>query len=178
MLGRIDPQKKKVTIIGAGISGLLLAWDLDRRGYEVTLIEAGARAGGLIHSEWTEHGLSENAAHSFLASPRVQALCRDLDVALVPVNPESRARYIWRGGRLRRFPLRVSRCVAAHQRVDLRRILSEAPRLYCHLVHHASETQRPCELHLHQRRVESKISSQTQRLRTDHPLRLMREHRG
>lgn len=106
MLGRPNPDLRQVTVVGAGISGLLLAYDLDRRGFEVTLIDAASHVGGLIRTQHTENGIVETAAHSFLASPRVRELCSELGVDLVPVNQQARARYVWRSGRMNRFPLR------------------------------------------------------------------------
>jgi monoamine oxidase len=37
---------KKVVVLGAGISGLTVAYELERAGYDVTIIEASHRAGG------------------------------------------------------------------------------------------------------------------------------------
>ena len=37
---------KKVAILGAGISGLVVAYELERAGYDVTIIEASRRTGG------------------------------------------------------------------------------------------------------------------------------------
>src|SRR5688572_93708 len=39
---------KKVIVAGAGIGGLSCAWELVRRGHEVTVIEASARTGGHV----------------------------------------------------------------------------------------------------------------------------------
>jgi oxygen-dependent protoporphyrinogen oxidase len=105
MIGRLDSSTRQVTIVGAGVAGLLAAHRLDRAGWEVTLIESSDRAGGMIRTERLEPGISEAAAHSLLATRAVRALCEDLGVALEAVGPDSRARYIVRGGRLRRFPL-------------------------------------------------------------------------
>ncbi len=107
MIGTPNPKLKQTTVVGAGISGLLLAYELDRRGYEVTLIEASPRAGGLIQSRQCEFGLIESAAHSFLASPAVIELCSELQVKLLPVRADSKARFIWRSGKMRRFPLKL-----------------------------------------------------------------------
>jgi oxygen-dependent protoporphyrinogen oxidase len=107
LIGTFNPQQRQVTVVGAGISGLLLAEALDRAGWEVTLIEAARDPGGLIETRRLERGVAETAAHSLLATPPVIELCERLGVELVPVRPESRARYVWRGGRLRKFPLSV-----------------------------------------------------------------------
>ncbi|HEY0681040.1 MAG TPA: FAD-dependent oxidoreductase [Steroidobacter sp.] len=39
-------QRKSVVILGAGIAGLTAAYELDRKGYEVQVLEASHRAGG------------------------------------------------------------------------------------------------------------------------------------
>jgi len=105
MLGKLNPEIREVTVIGGGISGLLAAYRLDQAGYEVTLHEASDRLGGLIHTEQTPWGISESAAHSFLATPAVVRLCAELGVELIPVCDDSRSRFVWRGGKLRKFPL-------------------------------------------------------------------------
>ena len=108
MIGTVTKDHKEVTIIGAGISGLLSAYFLDRQGYRVTLLEEKEHAGGLIRTRYTEHGIAESAAHSLIATPPVLELCKDLDVELVEPKKESSAKYIVRDGRLRRFPLSFS----------------------------------------------------------------------
>ena len=40
------PGGKKVAILGAGLSGLTVAYELERAGYDVTIIEASRRIGG------------------------------------------------------------------------------------------------------------------------------------
>lgn len=108
MIGRLDPAEKRVTVVGAGIAGLLLAYYLDRAGYVVTLREAAGRAGGLIQTRPTPFGISESAAHSLLATPPVRALFSELQVPLVPTREPRPARWIARGdGSLRRVPWRA-----------------------------------------------------------------------
>lgn len=113
MIGSLDSTKREVTIIGAGISGLLSAYELDKQGYRVTLLERKERSGGLIQTMRTRYGMAESAAHSLLASKGVVNLCRELGVEFLEVRKESRARFILRDGRLSRFPLHVGEAVSA-----------------------------------------------------------------
>jgi protoporphyrinogen/coproporphyrinogen III oxidase len=105
MIGSFDQTRREATVIGAGIAGLLAAYALDRQGYEVTLLEGAARAGGLIQTRRARFGMAETAAHSLLITPQVAALCRELGVELIEVRESSRARFILREGKLRKFPL-------------------------------------------------------------------------
>lgn len=115
-LGRIKPESKDVTIIGAGISGLLSAYYLDRDGYRVTLIEASDHSGGLIATRQLKNGIAEAAAHSIPASPAVRELFLDLGVELVPIREDSKARWIYRRGKFRRFPLSIFEAIRAFVR--------------------------------------------------------------
>jgi oxygen-dependent protoporphyrinogen oxidase len=76
MIGSLDTTRREVTVVGAGIAGLLAAYALDKKGYEVTLLEERERAGGLIETQRTDYGIAERAAHSLLLTLRVAAVCR------------------------------------------------------------------------------------------------------
>jgi len=41
-------KKQRIVIIGGGLSGLTLAYLLEKKNYEITLIEASPRLGGRI----------------------------------------------------------------------------------------------------------------------------------
>ncbi len=105
MIGTLNKAEREVTIVGAGIAGMLAAYTLDRRGYHVTLLEEKQRAGGLLGTCHTKYGIAEAAANSLLASPAVKNLCGELGVELVEVRKESKARYVLRNGQLKKFPL-------------------------------------------------------------------------
>lgn len=113
MNGTLDETRREATIVGAGIAGMLAAYALDKKGYEVTLLEERGAAGGLIQTVHTEYGMAERAAHSLLASGPVVEFCRELGVELAHVRSDSRARFIVRGGKLRKFPLGVGEAVGA-----------------------------------------------------------------
>ncbi|MFL6282767.1 MAG: protoporphyrinogen oxidase [Pyrinomonadaceae bacterium] len=113
MIGTLDETRREATVVGAGVAGLLAAYVLDKKGYEVTLLEESVRAGGLIQTVRTEYGMAERAAHSLLATPTVVEFCRELGVELTEIRHDSRARFILRDGRLRKFPLRPAEALRA-----------------------------------------------------------------
>jgi protoporphyrinogen/coproporphyrinogen III oxidase len=99
---------KRVAIIGGGIAGLSAAYYLQQRGTAFTLFEAGARVGGVIHSERTPEGfLVEAGPDSFLsAKPWAADLARELSLGadLIPSNDAARKTYILRKGKLVSIP--------------------------------------------------------------------------
>ncbi len=94
----------QVKVIGAGVSGLATAYYLVRAGCHVQVVEKTSRPGGLIRTIATEHGPVETAANGIRNSVRLEAICADIGVPLIPTRREARARYIFRG-RPKRFPL-------------------------------------------------------------------------
>lgn len=94
-----------VTIIGAGFSGLVAAWSLNRKGYSVKVIERGASCGGLIHTLDINGCKVETAANGLLSSHLVEELFSDCGVPLVPVQAIAKKRYLAVDGRVTRWPL-------------------------------------------------------------------------
>ncbi len=119
MIGTLNTNSREVTIIGAGIAGMLAAYTLDKNGYVVTLLEEKARAGGLLRTCRTQYGMAEAAANSLLASSAVKELCGELGVELVEIRKEAKARYILRGGKLRKFPLTIGETLGTLRRAAL-----------------------------------------------------------
>jgi len=116
VIGTLNSSRKEATVVGAGIAGMLAAYALDKRGYRVTLIEERQRGGGLISTRNTEHGIAESAAHSLVATRAVRELCDELKVELIEPRKESNAKFIMRGGKLRRFPLGFQEAAGALRR--------------------------------------------------------------
>ena len=107
-----DPQitttnpSRSAVVIGAGISGLACAWRLRKHGIQVTLLEESPRVGGVIGSFLQNGFLFEKGPQSFLGTPAILELVRELGIESELVTGDARApRYILRGGRLLRVPL-------------------------------------------------------------------------
>jgi protoporphyrinogen oxidase len=109
-----------VSVIGAGLSGLATAWYLAEAGAHVRVLEASAGPGGLIQTSHQPEGMVEAAARAFTWNDRAAALFRAMDVAPCFAREQSRRRYIYRGGRARRWPLTPleSARTAAHNAPD------------------------------------------------------------
>ena len=98
---------KSVSVIGAGLSGLVAAWHLAERDHAVTVFDRRSGPGGLIQTCITDHGLVETGANAFVRDEIVDRWFARL--GLEPLSPRraSRRRYIFRDGRPRRWPLNI-----------------------------------------------------------------------
>jgi protoporphyrinogen/coproporphyrinogen III oxidase len=94
-----------VIIIGAGISGLAAAHELVQRGVPFRVLEASARAGGLILTEQCGGFTIDAGADSMLATkPAARALCDEVGLSpRLQAMSEPRSAYVLSGTRL--FPL-------------------------------------------------------------------------
>ena len=96
-----------ISVIGAGFSGLVTAYYLARDGFKVRICEQSSRAGGLIKTIQTPHGLVETAANGLLNSARLEALCADIGVPLLATRRDGRKRFIFRG-KPKQIPLNLA----------------------------------------------------------------------
>lgn len=99
-------------VIGAGLSGLVAAWHLADRGCAVTVYDRAPRAGGLIDTIKTPHGLVETAANAFVWNDTVAGWFSRLGLEPVFPRPSSKRRYIFRAGASRRWPLTMAESAA------------------------------------------------------------------
>ncbi len=113
MIGSLNPYKKEVIVVGAGISGLLAAYHLDQVGYQVTLIEASDRPGGIIQSHQSDWGTVDDSAHSLRATPAVIHLLQNLNVSTVTLNENAKQRWLFRNGKPKKIPLRIDEILSA-----------------------------------------------------------------
>ncbi|MFN2455560.1 MAG: protoporphyrinogen oxidase [Pyrinomonadaceae bacterium] len=104
---------RKVVIIGGGISGLAAAHRLAEQrasvdsSFEVLLLEASSRLGGIIRTERREGFLLEGGPDSFISEkPEALALAKRVGIAdrVIETNAAHRRSFIVRGGRLHGVP--------------------------------------------------------------------------
>jgi len=98
-------MSKQVTVIGAGFSGLVAAWALSRKGYQVTVLEKRSGSGGLIGTLDLDGFKVETAANGLLSSKLVEELFEDSGVPILSTGKTARRRYLWVNGKVSRWPL-------------------------------------------------------------------------
>lgn len=98
-------------MVGGGFSGLVTAYYLSRQGIAVDLHEASPKLGGLLQSERTNCGLVESAANGLILNDDLIELLADLNLEYVRPLKTAKRRFIFRSGRLRRWPLTVAESV-------------------------------------------------------------------
>jgi oxygen-dependent protoporphyrinogen oxidase len=100
--------RRRIAVIGAGLTGLTAAHRLTAQGHAVRLFEATHRIGGAIRTEINGGWLIEGGPNSLMLSePIVEHLLRELGLEpeLQETNPAARRRYLVRHGRPRAIPL-------------------------------------------------------------------------
>lgn len=107
-------MKPRVVVIGGGISGLTIAYELLRRaervppGIDVACLETSGRAGGNIRTEHDHEFICESGPTGFLDnSPATLTLARNLGLEerIQPAGPQAQDRYIYARQRLRKVPM-------------------------------------------------------------------------
>ena len=99
-----EPQR--VTIIGAGISGLACAYRLEQLEIPVTILESSDRPGGVIDTDQSGGFLFESGPQSFQGSDVLLTLVRELGLESELQCADPRApRFVVRNGRLSRIPM-------------------------------------------------------------------------
>lgn len=102
----------KVIVIGAGISGLTVAYLLRACGHDVVVFDQGDVPGGRVRSQRIDGFLMEHGANSVVGpAPVADNLIAGLGLGNEKMlrGAAARHRYLVRGGRLHALPLEVSR---------------------------------------------------------------------
>lgn len=93
----------KVAVVGGGIAGLATAYEAQKHGLSVTLIDT--RLGGKIMTDTSDGFVIEGGPDSFITQkPWGTALCRELGLELISTNDDRRKIYILRRGKLHEMP--------------------------------------------------------------------------
>jgi len=104
-------QKKRILILGGGISGLTTAYYLAKRSdlFDIHLIEKSERLGGWIDSDHSTRFFFEKGPRVFRGSRSKEFLELaaeiGMDKEMIPCNPDAKSRFIWSGGKLRKMPV-------------------------------------------------------------------------
>ena len=101
-------QRKSVIIIGAGISGLTVAYFLKKNGFDVTLLEADSEVGGTMKTEIVDGYLIETGPNSALeTNPHIKEIVDGVGIAneMVYANERANKRYILKDGTLHAMPM-------------------------------------------------------------------------
>lgn len=107
----MDGTRVQVAVVGAGISGLTLAFYLEQHGVDVCVLEARERAGGNIRSEPRDAYLCEWGPNGWLDNEPATGRLIDalgLREQVVRASDAAALRWIVRDGNLRALPMRPS----------------------------------------------------------------------
>ncbi|MCS7074186.1 MAG: protoporphyrinogen oxidase [Bacteroidia bacterium] len=115
-----------VVIIGAGITGLCVAWRLKQAGRSFRLLEASSSVGGLIQSRHVHDSLIELGPNSLQLKPALQTLIQSvgLESQIVYPQPQVKNRFLLKNGKLQKLPLNplqflTSRFFSFHAKLQL-----------------------------------------------------------
>jgi oxygen-dependent protoporphyrinogen oxidase len=112
-----SPRARSVAIIGGGIAGLTLAWDLRRRGIGCTVFEASARPGGKIQTDEMGGFLVERGPVGITAAdPSVRGLVEalGLECRLVTARGARRRGVLADGSTVQQVPQSLPGLLASH----------------------------------------------------------------
>lgn len=100
-------MKKKLIIIGAGLSGLVTGYYLKKRGVKFQILEKDEKAGGVINTICEEGFCYETGPNTgVIGHPEVAELFEDLAgiCKLEIANPSAKKRLIWKNGKWEPIP--------------------------------------------------------------------------
>ncbi len=103
----MDTRKVDVIIIGAGLTGLTMAFYLKKSGKKVLVIEKADKVGGVIETVSEQGFIYETGPNTgVLSTPELVELFADMDdhCTLETANPKAHKRYILKNGKWHALP--------------------------------------------------------------------------
>ena len=103
-----NANSRHVIVLGAGLSGLALAWRLSKAGLRVTVLEKDDRVGGVIRSDRIDGFLCERGPNSMLIkSATAEGFLEEIGLApeIIDANPISDKRYLVKSGKAVAMPM-------------------------------------------------------------------------
>lgn len=100
-------MNKKITILGAGISGLATAHWLEKEGFEVTILEKNDEPGGAMDTKFKDGFLVDFGPNSGLeTTPKIKEIVSDVGLSdeMIYANEEGNIRYILKNNKLIALP--------------------------------------------------------------------------
>jgi len=129
-------KDKRVTIIGAGLAGLSAAYDLQRAGWRVTVLEARERVGGRVYSVRSfSNGLVAEAGGEFIedSHSRMLALAKQFDLKLGRVGSWQGQEGDWGSFDGKSGPMSDARIWGTNLHSEIRKIWAALARLGKHV---------------------------------------------
>lgn len=95
-----------IAIIGAGISGLTLAYELQKAGKPYVLFESSSRPGGYINTQRIEQYLLEVGPNSLLSDQNLDAFISELNLnnQVIQAAPIQKNRFIYKNNNIQKIP--------------------------------------------------------------------------
>ncbi len=102
-----EPLEKDIVIIGAGLTGLTMAFYLKKQGKDVLIVEKSAKTGGVIQTVKDDEFVYEKGPNTgVVGNPEVAELFEDLEglCSLEVADPNAKRRLIWKGRKWHAIP--------------------------------------------------------------------------
>lgn len=105
---------KRIAVVGAGISGLTCAWELQKAGYNVTVYEAAQRVGGRMGTRLQNGFYFDTGTNFFIGQySHTKALCEELGIG-EQWQPMAKGRHgLFRKGKIHWLSLEKSKFFSA-----------------------------------------------------------------
>lgn len=103
----IKGKVNSICILGSGICGLSAAWEKERKGQNITIIDSANRIGGIVESGESEGFLMDYGPNTLsLRLRKTEEMLRETGILkhAIDANPEANKRFIVRSGKLVALP--------------------------------------------------------------------------